>query len=161
MKKYLVSIFFALLTGIIIGKYLFSQYDEKETLTPTFNEKTTLYFIQQGVYSTKESMIENTRMFKNYIYTILNEKYYCFIGITKNEKNLKKIEEFYQRNGYVTYVKELPVSNQEFLNQIDEYDTLLDATNDEEAIQTIIEEVIQKYKELVVDNGQNTGNTTE
>ena len=140
---------------------MFNQYDDKEGLTPVFNEQETLYFTQQGVYSTKESMMENTKMFPNYIYTIIDDKYYCFIGITKNKKNALKIKEFYKQKGYITYVKELKIGENEFLNVIEEYDLLLEKTEEEETIEKIVEEVIQKYKELVVDNGKNQGTTGE
>lgn len=161
MKKYFWSVTTALLVGYFIGKYMFNQYDDKEGLTPVFNEQETLYFTQQGVYSTKESMMENTKMFPNYIYTIIDDKYYCFIGITKNKENSLKIKEFYKQKGYITYVKELKIGENEFLNVIEEYDLLLEKTEEEETIEKIVEEVIQKYKELVVDNGKNQGTTGE
>jgi len=161
MRKYFWSVTIALLVGYFIGKYMFNQYDDKEGLTPVFNEQETLYFTQQGVYSTKESMIENTKMHPNYIYTILNDKYYCFIGITKNKNNSQKIKEFYKQKGYITYVKELKIGENEFLNLVEEYDLLLEKTEDMEVIDKIIKEVIQKYKELVVDDGKNQGTTSE
>lgn len=119
MRKYFWSIITALFVGYFIGKYMFNQYDDKEGLTPVFNEQETLYFTQQGVYSTKESMMENTKMFPNYIYTIIDDKYYCFIGITKNKENALKIKEFYKQKGYITYVKELKIGENEFLNVIE------------------------------------------
>lgn len=151
MKKYVTPIFLALLVGFFLGKFMFNQYDDKQMLTPVFSSGENIYFIQQGVYSNLESVKENLKSFNNYIYTIINSKYYVFIGITKNEENLQKMQEFYQQLGYNTYVKEFKVSNETFLKSLSNYDNVLLNTDNKDTIKTLIDQVLTKYKELVVD----------
>lgn len=151
MKKYITSIFLALLVGFFISQYMFSKYEDKETLLPAFSTAKNVYFIQQGVYSTLDSVKENLKPFDNYIYTVINSKYYVFTGITKNQKNVQKMQEFYQQLGYNTYVKEFKVSNEEFLNSLNNYDSVLENTDNNDTIKTLINQVLTKYKELVID----------
>ena len=153
MKKYIFPILLSIVVGFFTTKFMFNQYGQKQTLTPVFNQGENLYFIQQGVYSSVDSLKSNLKHFNNYIYTIINGKYYAFIGITKNEEIVKKMQEFYKENGYITYVKEFKVKNKEFLMAVNNYDAVLKETTDNDVIKTIINQTIAKYKELVVDDG--------
>lgn len=153
MKKYIFTILLSIIVGFFTTKFMFDQYTNKETLKPVFSVGENVYFIQQGIYSTLESVKENLKDFNNYIYTVINGKYYVFIGMTKNETVLTKIQEFYKKQGYTTYVKEFKIKDEEFLMALDNYDIVLKETVDEEVIKTIINQTIKKYKELVVDNG--------
>lgn len=153
MKKYIFPILLSILVGFFTTKFMFDQYANKETLRPVFNTGENIYFIQQGVYSSIESVKENLKKFNNYIYTIINGKYYVFIGMTKNQEIALKMQEFYSKNGYITYVKEFKVKNSDFLMALDNYDAVLKDTVDDEVIQNIINQTIAKYKELVVDDG--------
>ena len=155
MKRYIYPIFLSIIVGFFTTKFIFSEYGQTEKLYPVFSSGENLYFIQQGVYSSEESVKTNLSKFNNYIYTIINGKYYVFIGITKSLENSLKMQEFYKKNGYVTYVKEFRVKDSEFLVAVDNYDAILKETNDDEVIKTIMDQTIAKYKELVVDNGQN------
>lgn len=153
MKKYIFPIFLSIVVGFFTTKFMFDQYGSKETLSPVFNQGENLYFIQQGVYSSVDSLKENLKNFNNYIYTIINGKYYAFVGITKNVEIVAKMQEFYKENGYITYVKEFKIRNKEFLMAVENYDAVLKETTDKEVVKTIINQTIAKYKELVVDDG--------
>lgn len=153
MKKYIFPIFLSLLVGILTTKFMFNQYTDKQTLKSVFNDGENLFFIQQGIYSSVESIKQNVKGFNNYIYTLLNDKYYVFIAITKSEDVMKKIQDFYKQKGYITYVKEFSVKNSDFLSIIENYDTVLLETDDDIVIENIINKVIEKYKELVIDDG--------
>lgn len=154
MKKSIIPIIFALLVGFFMTKYVLDNYNNKEELIPTFIESENLYFIQQGVYSSYESLKENLIDFDNYIYTIINSKYYAFIGITSNLENVDILKDYYKSLGYITYVKEFKVSNKEFLAAIKNYDNVLSYETNEIVLKTLINQVLKKYKEVVL-NGQN------
>ena len=159
MKKYFFPILLSIVVGFFTTKFMFDQYKDKENLELVFNNSDKLFFIQQGVYSSVESIEENLKKFNNYIYTTINNKYYVFIGITKNEEISKKIGEFYKDFGYITYVKEFNVDNQEFINYVENQDMILKETNDKEVIQKLINETITQYNETVVKNDKDKGNT--
>ncbi len=148
MKNFLIPIILAVLIGFFMAKLVFSQYETSELQT-VFNESETVSMIQVGVYSSKESMEENTKDFAYYIYNLDQDMYYVYVGMTKNSSNLDKLKSYYQNLGYDIYIKEIKVDNEEFLSILDQYDNLLSKTEDQETIKTICSKVLQKYEELV------------
>ena len=135
---------------MILGKFMFDVYDKNQNIKPVFSDNSTkLYFLQQGVYSTKKSMQENIMSFSQYIYTIENNQYYVFVGITNNSNNKDKLKGYFKNKGYSIYVKEITVDNQEFVNALLTYDSLLEKTNDEKAIGSINDQILKKYEELI------------
>ena len=122
MKKNIVPIISALLVGFLLAKFTIEQYDKKEKLKTVFSEFEKVYFIQQGVYSTKESMEENMSDFSYYIYNLDEDKYYTYIGITRNKENCDKLKGFFEKMGYITYIKEFDVDNVAFIEVLNQYD---------------------------------------
>ena len=150
MKKYIVPIISALLVGFLLAKFTIDQYDKKESLKTVFNNAETLYFIQQGVYSSKESMESNMTDFAYYIYNLDGDKYYTYIGITKNAENCEKLKGFFEKMGYITYIKEFDVNDEAFIEVLNQYDNLLQQTSDENTIKAICSQVLSKYEELIL-----------
>lgn len=131
-----------------MGKFMFNQYDNGVALTSNLREKEQLYFLQQGVYSSIDSMKENTSSLAYYIYNEEDGKYYVYVGITKDKNNLEKLKGFYQNKGYDIYIKSIEISNQEFLEVFNQYEQLLQKTTNESAISAIESSVLAKYEEL-------------
>lgn len=152
MKKYFMPILLALITGLILGRFVLNQYEFEGKIVPVGAKSKNAYFIQQGVYSSKESMEENMTDFPYYIYTIIDDKYYVYIGITFLEENLEKIKGYYEKKGYITYVKELSVNDEKFITVLEQYDNLLQGSDEEEVIGTVCSQVLNKYEELVLKN---------
>lgn len=150
MKKYLTTFFLALLIGLVIGRFILNQYTFEGRIVPTFKSQETGYFIQQGVYSSKESMEDSTSSLPYYIYNIEDNKYYVYVGITLNKENVDKLKGYYENLGYTTYVKEFNISNDNFLTVLKQYDSLLKESSDEEVIGTVCSQVLNKYEELVL-----------
>lgn len=154
--KFIVPLISAILIGFLLGKFMFNQYDSKTSIKTVFNDKgQSLYFIQQGVYSSKESMEANVSSFSSYIYEVNDNKYYVYIGITGNKENVSKLEGFFKNMGYDIYVKEFNIDSNAFLESLSQYDELLLQTTDEKAIKTIESQVLSKYEELI-QNGEST-----
>lgn len=150
MKKYIMPIFLALIVGLILGRFVLNQYEFEGKIVSTISKSKNAYFIQQGVYSSKESMEENLKDFAYYIYMIDDGKYYVYIGITFLEENMTKIKGYYKEKGYNTYVKEISVNNENFITVLEQYDSLLKESADSEVIGTVCSQVLNKYEELVV-----------
>lgn len=153
MKKYITTFFIALLIGLVIGRFILNQYTFEGKIVPTFKTSNTVYFIQQGVYSSKESMESSTTALPYYIYNIEDNKYYVYIGITENSENVDKIKGYYEDLGYITYVKEFNINDDDFITVLKQYDSLLKESTDEEVIGTVCSQVLNKYEELVLKNG--------
>ena len=152
MKKYILPIISALLIGFLFAKFTIDQYNKKENITTVFNNSTKLYFIQQGVYSSKESMETNMADFAYYIYNIKDNQYYTYIGITGDKENSEKLKGIFDELGYITYIKEVNVSNEGFIEVLRQYDNLLKKTTDKKIIKAICSQILSKYEELILND---------
>lgn len=145
-KTFLLSIIFIAL-GTSLGIFLRSNY--QDNLISAFSEGKIYYFLQEGIYSNKEIMNENT---KDLDVKLINEeggKYYVYLGITRDEQNAKKIKEIYKNRGYQLYIKEINLSNEEFFNNVTQFDLLIKNTDNDEEILTIEEVVLANYEEII------------
>lgn len=148
MKKYLGSIILSLVVGVFLGKFMINQYSDLQVV-PVMNNSFNLFFLQQGVYNSEDSMKENMIDFPYYIYNLEDDGYHTYVGITKNENNANKIKEFFYNKGYDIYIKEIGVNNISFITVVEQYDLLLnDATG--EMIGDICGQVLSSYEELVL-----------
>ena len=147
MKKTIIlSLIFTLLgtlTGLIIN-----TNDNKQI--KTFNEEKKYYFLQEGIYSNEKNMLENTKELDSKLVINEKNKYYVYLGITKEEKIAQKIKNIYQNKGYTLYIKEINIDNEEFYNNVTQFDLLINNTNKENEILTIEEVVLAKYEEIIL-----------
>ena len=146
MKKYLLTIIVSLLVGFLLSFYMLKEY-EKTDIFPVFNESETAYLIQQGVYSSMESMQENTAHLTDYIYSVIDNMYYVYIGISLESDNVEKIQEYYKNKDINTIIKTTTISDNDLINSLKQYDMVLKETSEEETIKEIIKQTLSKYKE--------------
>lgn len=149
MKKYILSISLALIIGVLFGNYFLKQYDYYEGIKFTSNEGDTLYFIRYNIYNSLEEMEKGTISLVNYIYTVVDNKYYVYIGITNNSDNLIKLNNYFSSLGYRTITEEFLVTNKDFLLELENYENILLNTEDDVVISSISSLVLEKYEELV------------
>lgn len=147
MKKKIFYSIIILITGIIVGRNIYLSKS-----TQTFSNKDIYYFIQEGVYSSKSIMEENIKNMDLKVVDELDNKYYVYLGITKDESIAKKIKEIYESQGYQIYIKEVSLSNEEFNNNVTQFDLLINATTSEKEILTIEKVVLANYEEIVKKN---------
>lgn len=149
MKKYLFTFIIALVIGFFLSKFFLGGYKNLDDIKVNTNSDE-LYFIQYGVFSTLESLEENTISLQNYVYNEDNNLYYVYVGITKEEENANKIVEYYKKLGYDTIIKKFGITNKKFLSILNNYDEVLKNTNDSTAISSVISQVLVKYEEVVI-----------
>jgi hypothetical protein len=150
MKKFVTIVFLAVSIGAILGKVVFDQYHKD--VKDVFNEDTKIYVLQQGVYSSEDSVKANTKNVSYYLTVKDNQYFRVYVGITKNKDYIKKIEDIFVSKGNDIYVRELTVNNKAFTDLLEQYDNLLKETNDEAEILEIEKQVLSKYEELVIRN---------
>lgn len=153
MKKYLLTFLLALVIGFFLSNLFIKQYDKYSGFKIS-NMSTELYFIQYGVFSSLESMEKETIELENYVYNINSDMYYVYVGITKNEQNANKIMSYYKTLGYDTILKKYDIANDNFLEEVENYDNILLFTEDTTAIASLINQILTKYEEVVI-NGKN------
>ncbi len=145
-KKIILSVVFTMLLGIATAKVVYSKTissDDKKS-------NNTVYFLQLGVYTNKNSMQLDTKGIENKIVTQENDKYYVYVGISKSKKNLEKISKLYKNDGYSLYIKEMSVLNNEFLVNLEQFDKLIESAKTNEEINTINMVILSSYEEMVI-----------
>lgn len=147
MKKKIFYSIIILITGIIVGRNIYLS-----KVTQTFSNKDIYYFIQEGVYSSKSIMEENIKNMDLKVVDELDNKYYVYLGITKDESIAKRLKEIYESQGYQIYIKEVSLSNEEFNNNVTQFDLLINATTSEKEILTIEKVVLANYEEIIKKN---------
>ena len=144
MKRYLLTIIGSLLVGFLLSNYMLKQYDKP--LLPVFGETKTAYLIQQGVYSSYDSMVKNTSNLTDYIYSNVDNMYYVYVAMTLDSDNISKLQQYYHDKNVDTIVKTITLNNKDMVNFIMQYDVVLKQTNDKATIKEIIKQVLIKYK---------------
>ena len=146
MKKKIFYFLILLISGIILGRKI---YLATEIIEVTFNEESTYYFLLEGVDSSKKIMEENIKNMNIKVVDNLDDKYYVYLGITKDENIAKRLKAIYEEEGYQIYIKEKTLSNDEFLNNVTQFDLLINNTTSTKEILTIEEVVLANYEEII------------
>lgn len=148
MRKYAVPIFISLIIGVSMAYFIISQYESYDGVTVS-KFASRLYFIQSGVYSDKNNMLEAMSKFSSYIYSIEDNMFYSYIGVSSSKENAMKIQDYYKKIGYDSLIKEKIVDNSEFIEILSQYDEILSKTTDDDSIKVICSQVLSKYEEYV------------
>ena len=147
MKKTFILGFIFVIFGLIIGNNIrkFSYSSVKEIVS---NEES-FYFLQEGVYEKKENLEKNIKNLDQKVIDYQDDKYYVYVGITKNKNIANKIKKIYAKKGLNLYEKVKTISNEEFLNNVTQFDLLINNGATDEEILTIEEVVLANYEEIL------------
>lgn len=147
--KSFIIIMFTILVGVFIGTYIYksSRLNSKEV----FNETTNAYLLQYGVYSSPESMKDSTTDLSDYFFFKDNDGYHVIIGVVENKNISEKIKESYHIKENI-YLKEVFISNMEFIESLRQYDILVSSLNDDKSIINAEKQILSKYEELILNN---------
>ena len=147
MKKTLILGITFILLGIVVGTILRGEYQEE--ILDVFGTRKNYYFLQEGVYSTEENLEENIKNLDAKLIIEEEGKYYVYLGITQVKENAEKIKKIYEKDGYQIYIKERNISNEEFYNNVSQFDLLIQSTDNSEEILAIEEVVLANYEEII------------
>lgn len=153
MKKNILTIFIALAIGIILSNYAISEYRNSKTNNVLAKSKN-VYLYQYGAYKSKEIMSENCANLENYFYYLEKDLYHVLLAISSNNNLNDKLKKAYKIENDL-YVKKINITNSEFLENLKQYDQLLENTDDNEVIINAEKQILAKYDSLIL-NGQNT-----
>lgn len=148
MKKIILSIFLAILLGAILGKITFDKYDQNN-IRKVIKLDGNLYMLKYSSYKSYNDMVKGTYEFDRYVYIKKNNGYTVYTAISKTRENIDKINKLYD-NKYI--VQKVNVSNDEFIQNLDEYEKLLTLANDKETIMVIENQILSCYEKMVVNN---------
>ena len=140
LKKIVVPIFLAVFCGFLCGRLMFNIYEEKGSSTLNSN---VIYLLLDTSYNNYDEMKAST-ISSNYIYYEDKGKYNVVVALTKNEDNISKIEELYNKK--LTINKYL-INDEEIINKLNEYDEKLSNSTNNDEIKDIIRDMNRIYKD--------------
>ena len=149
-NKIIIPTILSILIGGYLGYLIFNQYKYNNSDVATFNEgNIPIYFLQQGVYSSIESMNENTNEISDYIYFKEDNKYKVYIGITTNKDNVEKITNIFKDKNYDIYTKEINIEDKAFIEKLKQYDELIKASEDQNVILGLLKQILNEYEQVM------------
>lgn len=151
MKKKVLSILFAIIFGLLIGKGIINKYDNNSIVAAkTFDNE--VYAILYGSYNSLKEVDENTRELDKYIYIEEGNLYYVYLALTKTKENAVKFKNVYKDlNNKVSIVK-ISIDNNEFILNLEEYEKLLNETTDKNSLIIIENQILACYLDTVVND---------
>lgn len=147
MKKNITWGIIFVILGFTLGEVIFTNKDVILDSINSHSEK--YYFIQEGVYTNQEILENNLSSITQKIIDYRNNKFYVYLGITKNKEVADKLKEIYENQGIKVIQKIKSLDNEEFSNDVTQFDLLINATNDKDEILTIEEVVLASYDETI------------
>ena len=148
MKKTILWILLAGISGIILGRLTFNKY-ENLTVENTIKLDDGVYMLKYGIYDSFDLMINDMSSIERFVYIKENEKYKAYIAISKSLDNINKIKKIYDNKNYNLEIEQVNIDNNEFILNLDEYEKLLDACEDEKSILIVVNQILSCYEKLV------------
>lgn len=140
-KHFLVPIICIALLSFLVADFIYQKY-----LDTTIGNDGNVYFLQQGVYTDKKNI---RNISANYITVEEENKYYTYLGMTMDKSLAEKIKSSYNEKGIPVYIKLVSITNQEFLNELTQYDVLLNNTLEFSQMENILETILSTYEETL------------
>lgn len=147
MKKTLIIILIAIISGIAMGFIFYQRFEIKDVVFA--NEDDSVKAVQVGVFSDLDNAI-NMRNLYNGIIVFDENLYRVYIDIIKDNEILKIMENYYKELGINYYLKNIEISS-EFSDILDSYEIIFknqDSSNYQLTIDSILKEY-SKYEENV------------
>ena len=143
-KTMLLAVIFVVL-GAVCGNYLYKKAPDTVSV---FQTNQTFYFLQEGIYSSKDIMQENVGDLMNKLVVLEDNKYYVYVGITMDQDNANKIKKIYENMGYQIYIKKMTLDNEEFASNVSQFDLLVQESDTDEDVLTVEEVVLANYEQI-------------
>lgn len=151
MKKTVIGVIIALVSGALLAKFTFDTY-EAANVNNVISYDNNVYMLKYGTYDSKEEMISSASVFERYVYVYKDGKLTVYLGISKKRENLEKIKDVYESKSVDTSIEQTVVDNDEFIQNLDEYEKLLDVTEDEDSLLMIENQILSCYEDLMVED---------
>ena len=90
--------FISLIIGFFLSYFFLTEYKDFKGIKVA-SEADEYYFLQYGIYNSKEELEKDSIGLLNYVYRKEDGKYYMYIGITKSKESEKKKKNYYKDKG--------------------------------------------------------------
>lgn len=149
MKKTILWTFIALISGAFLGKFTFDKYDNLN-VKQVANLDNSVYMLKYNTYLSEDEMSNDLKTLDRYIYIVKDNKYYVYLAITKTLDNANKMLNLYTLKNIKLQIEKVSLDNDEFISNLNEYEKLLSATEDEKSLLIIQRQILACYTSLVV-----------
>lgn len=149
MKKTIIGIIIAILAGVLLAKLTFDKYEKVDTKNVVSYDNE-VYMLKVDSYDSKDEMERSALDFERYIYIEKEGKVTVYIGIAKTLDNIEKIKKIYDDKNVKTTVETVTINNDEFIQNLNEYEKLLDVTEDANSLLIIENQILSCYEDIMV-----------
>ena len=149
MKKTIIGIIIAILAGVLLAKLTFDKYEKVDTKN-VISYDDEVYMLKVGSYDSVDEMQRSALDFERYIYIEKEGKVTVYIGIAKTRENIEKIKKIYDDKNVKTTVETVTINNDEFIQNLNEYEKLLDVTEDANSLLIIENQILSCYEDIMV-----------
>lgn len=139
----------ALLSGAILGKLTFDRYENLE-VEKVVNLNDKIYMLKYGSYDNEEAMAENVTLVERYVFIENDGKFSAYVGASTTKKNAQKIADIYASKNVKLTIEKVTINNDEFIQNLNEYEKLLEATEDEKSLLIVQNQILSCYEQMVV-----------
>lgn len=151
MKKTILWVFIALVSGALLGKLTFDKYDNLN-IKQVANLDEKIYMLKYGEYNSEDDMSNKLKDIDRYIYIEEDGNYSVYLAITKTLDNANKILNLYTLKNIKLEIEKVYIDNEEFISNLNEYEKLLSATDDEKSLLIIERQILSCYTTMVVED---------
>ena len=151
MKNTIIWVMLALLSGVVLGKMTFNKYKKVDTIN-VMKDDNEVYMLKYATYDNEDDMYDNMTGIDRYIYIQDENKITVYISITKTKENAKKLQNVYLNKNINSTIVKVNIDNDEFIQNLTEYEKLLSASEDDKSLLIIENQILSCYEQVVVNN---------
>lgn len=151
MKKTIIWIIFALVSGALLGKFTFDRYEKIDTRN-VISYDNYVYMLKYGTYESEDEMGNKVTDVDRYVFIATDNKVTAYVGISKTKESLSKVKNIYDKKNVDLTIEKVKIDNDEFIQNLNEYEKLLVATDDEKSLLIIEKQILSCYESVVVNN---------
>ncbi len=149
MKKTLFWVLVAIISGAFLGKVTFDRYENVEVQNViSINDE--IYALKYGTYHDLDEMQSNVTEVDRYVYVEKDDKVKAYVAFSTTKKNINKIKNLYDSKKINLKVEKITINNDEFIQNLNEYEKLLEATFDEKSLLIIENQILSCYEKTVI-----------
>lgn len=141
----------ALVSGAFLGKTTFDRYKKVDSINVISNN-TNVYALRYGKYANLDEMQDDVTHVDRYIYIESKDDVSAYVALATTRDSINKIKKVYKDKNLNLTVSKVNIENEEFIENLNEYEKLLKATDDYKSLLIIENQILSCYMDLVVDN---------
>lgn len=141
----------ALVSGAFLGKTTFDRYKKVDSINVISNN-TNVYALRYGKYANLDEMQDDVTHVDRYIYIESKDDVSAYVALATTRDSINKIKKVYKDKNLNLTISKVNIENEEFIENLNEYEKLLKATDDYKSLLIIENQILSCYMNLVVDN---------